>query len=252
MELQNSKVIVAGGSHGLGLGVVEALAARGAQVCVVARNRQRLEEVAARLPVRTMSADVTDAPQAHALLSEFGPDAIVFAAGAIPPMGAINAISWEDFSATWQTDARGALTWIQAALNLPLRKGARFLTISSGAAIGGSPMSGGYAGAKRMQWLMTNYAAAFAEQNGLQIQFQTLVPGQMIAGGAVGDAGAKGYAAKMGMTVAKYFERFGKPLSPADFGEAVARLLSDPSLESGRTFKITGNEGLCVLEPAPT
>jgi hypothetical protein len=31
---------------------------------------------------------------------------------------------------------------------------------SSGAAVNGSPMSGGYAGAKRMLWMMAKYASA--------------------------------------------------------------------------------------------
>ena len=38
MNLQGKTAIVTGGSRGLGLGVVEALAGRGAKVWVVARN----------------------------------------------------------------------------------------------------------------------------------------------------------------------------------------------------------------------
>jgi hypothetical protein len=37
-----------------------------------------------------------------------------------------------------------------------LARGSRVLIASSGAAVGGSPMSGGYAGAKRMLWLMAS------------------------------------------------------------------------------------------------
>jgi hypothetical protein len=43
---------------------------------------------------------------------------------------------------------KGALYWMQAAFNLPLAPGARVLAGSSGAALQGSPLSGGYAGAK--------------------------------------------------------------------------------------------------------
>jgi hypothetical protein len=45
-------------------------------------------------------------------------------------------------------------TPLQAALNQPLKPGSRVLVVSSGAAENGSPMSGGYGGAKRMLWFM--------------------------------------------------------------------------------------------------
>ncbi len=77
-------------------------------------------------------------------------------------------------------------------------------------------MSGGYAGAKRMQWLATNYAAAFSEQASLGVGFQTFVTGPMVAGTGVGDAGSLGYSRRMGITQAQYLERFGKPISPAE------------------------------------
>jgi len=252
MDMTNASVIVAGGSRGLGLAIVESLAARGANVTVVARDRAHLEKVKARLPVAVEPLDVTDGAGARALLERVRPEAIVFAAGAIPRNAPINAISWEDFSATWEVDMRGALAWIQAALNLPLRRGSRFLTMSSGAAINGSPMSGGYGGAKRMQWLATNYAAAFAEQTGLGIHFQTFVTAQMIMGGAVGEAGAETYAKRFGVTPAQFLERFGKPLTPADVGEAVARILTDPALEAARAFRFSGNDGLVMIEPTAT
>ena len=250
MDISTSSMIVAGGSRGLGLAVAEALCARGASVTIVARDRARLDAAQARLPVAVEQADVTDAAAAGGLMARIRPDAVVFAAGAVPPMAPINEISWADFSATWETDARGALVWLQAALNLPLRKGARFLTMSSGAAIGGSPMSGGYGGAKRMQWLATNYAAAFAEQTGLGIGFQTFVVGQMIGGTAVGDAGAAAYAQQLGITPAQFMQRFGKPLTPTDVGEAVARVLQEPALAAPRALRLRGDDGLVVLEPA--
>ena len=40
-DLQAAKAIVTGGSHGLGLGIVEALLARGAAVTVIARDEAR-------------------------------------------------------------------------------------------------------------------------------------------------------------------------------------------------------------------
>jgi len=62
----------------------------------------------------------------------------------------LDQLSWEDFTAPWESDVKAGLYWLQAAVNLPLEPGSRVLVVSSGAAESGSPMSGGYGGAKRM------------------------------------------------------------------------------------------------------
>src|SRR6266481_7989893 len=144
-----------------------ALVAHGARVTVVARDADALESVRARLGVATISADVTDETAAHRILAEVRPDILVLNAGAKPPMGRLDQLSWADFTATWETDVKAGLYWLQAALNLPLKPGSRVLVGSSGAAQNGSPMSGGYAGAKRMLWIMANYANGVAKQKGL-------------------------------------------------------------------------------------
>ena len=149
MSLKDKTVVVTGGSRGLGLGLVEALVAHGARVTVVARDAGALESVRARLGVATISADVTDETAAHRILAEIRPDILVLNAGAKPRMGRFDQLSWADFTATWETDVRAGLYWLQAALNVPLKPGSRVLVGSSGAAVNGSPMSGGYGGAKR-------------------------------------------------------------------------------------------------------
>src|SRR5258708_25082984 len=153
-NLKNQRVIVTGGSSGLGLGVVDALAARGAKIMVVARDAQRLAEVEHGLGVVGAVGDVTDRALAVSLLQEFRPTVLVLNAGAKPPMGPLHEQSWESFSANWNSDVKAGFHWIQEAIRLPLPRGSRVLIGSSGAAVSGSPMSGGYAGAKRMLWLM--------------------------------------------------------------------------------------------------
>jgi NAD(P)-dependent dehydrogenase (short-subunit alcohol dehydrogenase family) len=51
MNLKDKKVVVTGGSRGLGLGLVEALVMHGANVTVVARDADGLRSVRARLGV---------------------------------------------------------------------------------------------------------------------------------------------------------------------------------------------------------
>lgn len=105
------------------------------------------------------------------MLSETRPDVLVLNAGAKPPMGRLDRMAWHDFSATWEADVKAGFGWLRAALN-------------------GSPLSGGYAGAKRMLWLMARYANGVSEQADLGIRFQVIVPQQMVGGTGVGDAGA--------------------------------------------------------------
>ena len=82
MNLKDKKVVVTGGSRGLGLGLVEACVEHGAKVTVVARDADALASVRTRLGVATISADVTDEAAAHRIMSEVQPDILVLNAGA--------------------------------------------------------------------------------------------------------------------------------------------------------------------------
>ena len=250
MSLKDKNVIVTGGSRGLGLGLVEALVAHGARVTVVARSADALASVRARLGVATISADVTDETAAHRILAEVGPDILVLNAGMPPPMGRLDQLSWADFAAPWEHDVKAGLHWLQAALKTPLKPGSRVLVVSSGAAVSGSPMSGGYGGAKRMLWFMAQYANGVAEQKKLGIRFQAIVPRQMVAGTGTGDAAATAYASHLGLTPEQYLARFGAPMPPREFGEKVVSVLDDPKYAAGFAFGLKGDTGITMIEGA--
>jgi NAD(P)-dependent dehydrogenase (short-subunit alcohol dehydrogenase family) len=250
MSLKDKRVVVTGGTRGLGLGLVEVLAEAGAAVSVVARDAAALESVRARLGVAAIAADIADAAAARRILADVRPDVLVLNAGAVPPMGPIDTIAWEDFAAVWETDVKAGLHWLQAALNLPLAPGARVLVGSSGAALQGSPLSGGYAGAKRMLWLMAKYAAGVSDQKRLGVRFQAIVPMQVIGGTGVGGAAAAAYAGALGLDEAAYLARFGAPMPPRLFGEHVVRILTDPLYEAAIALGLKGDIGVTVLEQA--
>jgi NAD(P)-dependent dehydrogenase (short-subunit alcohol dehydrogenase family) len=250
MSLKNKKVVVTGGSRGLGLGLVEALVAHGAGVTVVARDADALAAVRARLGVATIAADVTDESAAHRILAEVGPDILVLNAGAKPRMARFDQTSWADFTANWETDVKAGLYWLQAALKAPLKPGSRVLVVSSGAAENGSPMSGGYGGAKRMLWFMAKYANGVSAQLELGIRFQAIVPQQIIGGTGVGDAGANAYARAAGINPEAFLARFGAPMPPREFGEKVVSVLDDPKYAEGFAFGLRGDTGVTMLEGA--
>ena len=250
-SLQNQSVVVTGGSGGLGLGLVEALVERGARITVVARDPERLAAVRERLGVTTIVGDITDAELARRVVREARPAVLVLNAGATPRMGSLDEQTWEDFSATWETDVKAGLGWMQAALREPLPPGARVLVGSSGAALAGSRLSGGYAGAKRMLWLMADYANEVASAKKLGIRFQVIVPQQMVAGTGVGQVGAEAYSQGSGMSPAEFLAaRFGAPLTPRVFGDHVTSILTDPQHAGGFAFGLQGEAGITILEAA--
>jgi NAD(P)-dependent dehydrogenase (short-subunit alcohol dehydrogenase family) len=250
MSLKDKNVVVTGGSRGLGLGLVEALVAHGATVTVVARNADALKFVRAQLGVATICADVTDETAAHRILSQVRPDILVLNAGAKPRMGRLDQLSWADFAAPWETDVKAGFYWLQAALALPLKRGSRVLVLSSGAAQNGSPLSGGYAGAKRTLWFMAKYANNVSEQKDLGIRFQTIVPLQMVGDTGVGDEGAHAYARAIGITRDEFLARFGAPMPPREFGEKIVSVLDDPKYAEGLAFGLKGDTGVTILEGA--
>lgn len=250
-SLQNQRAVVTGGTRGLGLGLVETLVARGAQVTVVARDPARLAAVRERLGVATVAGDITDAGLAARVLREARPAVLVLNAGATPRMVALEEQSWEDFSVPWETDVKAGLYWMQAALREPLSPGARVLVSSSGAALAGSRLSGGYAGAKRMLWLMADYANDLATAKNLGVRFQVIVPRQMVGGTGVGQAGAEAYSRGSGISPEEFLAaRFGTPLTPRAFGEQVASILTDSRHAGGFAFGLQGEGGVSVLEAA--
>ena len=198
----------------------------------------------------TISADVTDEVAAHRILGDVHPDVLVLNAGAKPGMGRLDQLSWENFSATWETDVKAGFYWLQAALKTPLKSGSRVLVGSSGAAENGSPLSGGYAGAKRMLWLMAKYANGVSTQNNLGVRFQVIVPRQIIGDTGVGDAGATAYARAMGVPREEFLKRFGAPMPPREFGEKVVSLLEEAKYADAVALGLKGDSGITVIEGA--
>jgi hypothetical protein len=171
----------------------------------------------------------------------------VLNAGAVPAEGPIDQLDWEAFTRPWDTDVKGGFHWLQAALNLPLAAGSRVLVGSSGAARQGSPQSGGYAGAKRMLWLMAGYAQQVSDKKGLGLAIQALLPLQMVAGGGVGEAGARAYGRARDVEPQAILAGF-PSLPLRAYGEHVVRILTDPQYDGALAIGVRGDVGITILE----
>lgn len=246
MVLRGKTAIVTGGTRGLGKGMVEALLEQGVDVTTIARHA----DAPAQPGLRVIQADVTDQAAANRLAAEHRPDILVLNAGAEPHMASLDEIGWEEFSTNWNIDVKGGLFWIQAALNTPLRPGSRVIVVSSGAAIGGSPLSGGYGGAKRMLWFMAKYANSVSVRKNLGLLFQAVAPLQMVAGTGVGSAGSRAYARVLGIEPESFIARMGPPMPPRMAGDHVVQILSDPAYDDVLVLGLRGDSGISVLEEA--
>ena len=224
-EVSGATALVTGASRGFGRGIAAALSKAGAQVVGVARDRTQLQEVSAELGTSftPVAADATDPTVAGRLIDAHQPSILVLNAGAAPLSRPLQHHTWQTFSVNWNTDVQHVFHWSREALLAPLAPGSVVITMSSGAALRGSPLSGGYAGSKAAIRFVTSYAAAESERNGLGIRFVSVLP-QLTPATTLGAAAVAAYAAREGISVDAYLDRAGPALTPELAGQAIVDL----------------------------
>lgn len=241
MDLNNKTALVTGGSQGLGRGIVEALAAEGASVWAMARDKGRLDLLQREVKgVQTRAGDITDAQVVSQALREIHPDILVLNAGAKPATIPVHEQTWEQFGGAWETDVKSTFFFGKEALLMPLSPGSVVVIMSSGAAVAGSSLSGGYAGAKRTQWFLAQYLQEESSRLKLGLRFVALVPRQIIGATELGHSAAAAYAARQGITEQAFLARFGVALTPQTVGQGIVALLTDQAYQDGIVFGLTG------------
>lgn len=216
--------IVVGASRGFGHGIATAFARAGRPVIAVARSERALADLVDHAPgVQAEVADAADAAVPGALYDRYEPTDVVIVAGARPLMRPLHHHTWETFSANWNADVRIAFHWLREALLTPMRPGGRVFVVSSGAAINGSPLSGGYAGAKATQRFITGYAQEEARLAGLDVTFTAVLP-QLTASTGLGLPAVRAYAQRAGRPFEEQLQQLGDPLTPDIAGAALLEL----------------------------
>ncbi len=172
LPLTGRNVVVIGGSRGVGRRVVEAAIRNDARVLAVARQEGPLRQLANEVPgTEILSLDATDDGAPGKVFDTLRPDILVVGAGAFPPAAPLHKQTWQEFKVNWETDVKIAFNFCKTALLRPLPAGASVVLISSGAALAGSPNSGGYAGAKRTQIFITDYTQKESDRLELGLRF---------------------------------------------------------------------------------
>lgn len=245
-DLSNVTTMVVGASRGLGHGIATAFAQAGAPVVAVARTAGPLAQLAAGAGrIQPEIADAADARAAGSLLDRHEPRAVILVAGASPLIRPLQQQTWEAFSVNWHTDVKIAFHWLREALLKPLAPGSRLIVISSGAARQGSPLSGGYAGAKATQRFITAYAQLEADRAGLDIRFTAVLP-RITPHTDLGQPAVRAYAARSGQSEQQYLQQFGAALTPEIAGAAMVELVgADPATLA--PDYLLGGAGLQVL-----
>jgi NAD(P)-dependent dehydrogenase (short-subunit alcohol dehydrogenase family) len=239
-NLSGKTALVVGASRGLGRGVAIAASEAGASVIAVSRSATTFPEPASGAgSVQAVVADAADSSVPGSLLDRYDPQVLVLVAGATPLLRPLQHQTWETFSVNWNTDVRIAFHWLREALLKPLRPGSRVVVISSGAALAGSPLSGGYAGAKATQRFISGYAQDEASRAGLDITFTALMP-RITPLTELGRPAVRAYAARGGQSEEEYVRQLGEPLTPEGAGAAVVQLLGTDTATVAPSYLLTG------------
>jgi short-subunit dehydrogenase len=185
MALANSVVVITGASSGIGWALAEELAGRGCRLGLIARRRDRLDQLAGQLRatgtvVEVATADVTDREnllQAFAdLRAKLGPvDLLIANAGVLTP------VELEPQNVPAQLDSLrvnlfGVIVAIEAVLpDMLTRRSGHIAAVSSIAAFNGLPGSGAYCAGKAA--VNTYLTALRIQLHGRGVAVTALCPG---------------------------------------------------------------------------
>jgi len=228
-EIAGTTAIVTGASRGFGRGIAAALVGAGARVVGLARDGDALEKLHGELgnSLVPVVGDAADKDLAEELLESYTPRTLVLNAGANPVTRPLHEHTWDTFRGNWETDVQHVFHWVRQALRQPLAPGSCVVSVSSGAAQRGSPLSGGYAGAKATVRFISNYAADESQRLGLGIRFVSVLP-TLTPETDLGANGVAAYAALQGVDVATFVRGLRPVLTPRHVGTALVGLAGDP------------------------
>lgn len=147
MLLAGKKVVVVGGSSGIGLATAERAKKEGADVVIASRNAERLKAVAQKYGVTAIAADVTSDESVANLFRSCGPVDHVAVTAAQLRTGPFKTVSMDDVRATMESKfwgvwrvaraaeirAGGSLTLVTGYLSLRPRPGAAIVGAVNGA-----------------------------------------------------------------------------------------------------------------------
>ncbi|MGX9984495.1 SDR family NAD(P)-dependent oxidoreductase [Methylobacterium fujisawaense] len=219
------RVIIYGGTGGIGLATARALRARGYALHLAARDADRLSKVAEDLgETRITAGDVTDPDFASAVSEAAGPDlaGLVYAVGTIN-LRPLNRLTRADVEGDFAINALGAFSAVQAAAGALKAgagaAGAGIVLFSTVAVAQGFAAHASVAMAKgAVEGLALSLAAELAPQIRINVVAPSLTRTPLAAGITGNETLAQGIAAMHAL------QRLGRP---EDVGALAAFLVSE-------------------------
>lgn len=242
------RAAVTGGNKGIGLSVVERLAADGFSVVAMGRDEEALAKVAAALPgtVATVACDVADPESIAAAFTATGPfDVLVNNAG-IADSAPVRKLPVEQWERLMRVNALGPLLCIQQVLPTMMERGyGRIVTVASMAGHQGAAYIGAYAASKHaVIGLMRSLSAEVA---GTGITANSVCPGYVRT--PMTEQSIRTIREKTGrsddeaMQILISRTRLGRLIEPEEVAAAVAYLVSDGAAAvNGQSILIDGGD----------
>lgn len=153
MDIKNAKVLLTGGTTGIGYETARLLKEQGAQVVICGRNEEKVNAVCKELNVEGIRADVTNVSDIEKLfaftIDKLGGLNVLINNAGLGFMGSLLETSLDDFTKMWETNTKSVFLCGQmAAKHFVAQNGGNIINISSMAAVKGFPNGSAYVASK--------------------------------------------------------------------------------------------------------
>lgn len=136
MDIKEAKVIITGGSTGIGYETAKLLVSKGASVVICSRNQAVIEKAAQEIGAIGLAADVSVEADVQALFAaatkKLGGLNVVINNAGIGYIGSLVETSVDNFTKIWETNVKGAfLVGREAANHFILQRSGNIVNIAS-------------------------------------------------------------------------------------------------------------------------
>ena len=213
--------VITGASSGIGAACATLLADAGWEVYLVARRKDRLQEIAQKIHGHVITVDVATVQKLD--LDEVNQcDLLVNCAGGALGLDSVSDANPDDWLRMYQMNVIGTLRMTQLLLSRLIASQGSVINITSTAALGGYEGGGGYCAAKSAQKALTQ--SLRLEMCGVPVRITEILPG-MVKTSEFSLNRFRGNTEKAD----KVYENIDRPLTAEDIAEVVLWVSSLPA-----------------------